>query len=282
MVHKLVLVPFVLAAITGAPAFGRGLLESSAEVTVATEEVPEGLCGGDWASIRAAYEAGRHRVFAADGGHRRAQPGPAVDDHVRRPRLHDDARRGRLELGPRARELRLGARSSARSRARAPCRPRAGASPTTGTRASASGTSTTRAVSSTATRSRHAAEGATGPLVIELAIRGGLRPRSRRTAAACASSTSGATPCSPTRGSWCSMPTDERSPARSRPLAGGPAAARRGARRALPADHRSDRPAGLPQGLQHRGGRPVRVGGGGLGRHGGGRGVRRRTATPPG
>src|SRR5688572_3988994 len=38
-------------------------------------EEPEGLSSGDWASIRTAYEAGRHRAFAVDGGHRARNPG---------------------------------------------------------------------------------------------------------------------------------------------------------------------------------------------------------------
>jgi drug/metabolite transporter superfamily protein YnfA len=37
--------------------------------------VPEGLTSGEWASIRAAYDAGRHAVVPADDGHRARNPG---------------------------------------------------------------------------------------------------------------------------------------------------------------------------------------------------------------
>ena len=38
-------------------------------------DVPSALGAADWASIRAAYEAGRHEVLAAAGGHRARNPG---------------------------------------------------------------------------------------------------------------------------------------------------------------------------------------------------------------
>ncbi len=38
-------------------------------------EVPEGLAKSDWASIREAYEAGRHQISAVTGGHQARNPG---------------------------------------------------------------------------------------------------------------------------------------------------------------------------------------------------------------
>jgi hypothetical protein len=43
--------------------------------SLSAQAVPEGLSAADWSSIRAAYEAGRHRVFAEHGGHRAHGPG---------------------------------------------------------------------------------------------------------------------------------------------------------------------------------------------------------------
>ena len=37
-------------------------------------DVPEGLSASDWSSIRVAYEAGRHRVFAVEGGYHAYNP----------------------------------------------------------------------------------------------------------------------------------------------------------------------------------------------------------------
>ncbi len=49
---------------------GRTLLQSGPR-----ESVPESLPAGDWAGIRAAYEAGRHAAFAVEGGWRARNPG---------------------------------------------------------------------------------------------------------------------------------------------------------------------------------------------------------------
>ena len=38
------------------------------------QDVPKGLASSDWGSIRAAYEAERHKVFAEDGGHQARSP----------------------------------------------------------------------------------------------------------------------------------------------------------------------------------------------------------------
>ncbi len=43
--------------------------------TLEVDEVSEGLSSEDWASIRAAYEAGRYAAFAVDGEHRARNPG---------------------------------------------------------------------------------------------------------------------------------------------------------------------------------------------------------------
>jgi hypothetical protein len=61
-------VPFALVGTL--IAFGSGGAESATDAASrpapAADRVPEGLAASDWSSIRAAYEAGRHKVFAAD------------------------------------------------------------------------------------------------------------------------------------------------------------------------------------------------------------------------
>ena len=47
----------------------------SSQVASAQEQVPEGLEPGDWSSIRAAYEAGRHSAFEVEGGYQARNPG---------------------------------------------------------------------------------------------------------------------------------------------------------------------------------------------------------------
>ncbi len=43
--------------------------------SAADGSVPEGVAASDWARIRAAYEAGRHQVFAVEGGYQARNPG---------------------------------------------------------------------------------------------------------------------------------------------------------------------------------------------------------------
>ncbi len=43
--------------------------------------VPEGLAASEWSSIREAYEAARHAAFAVDGGHRARNPGQQWATH---------------------------------------------------------------------------------------------------------------------------------------------------------------------------------------------------------
>ena len=45
----------------------------------ATTTVPEGLTKGEWSSIRAAYEAGRHAVSSVEGLYQARNPRTAVD-----------------------------------------------------------------------------------------------------------------------------------------------------------------------------------------------------------
>jgi hypothetical protein len=68
------------APVQAAPAGGRsidplGVVEATAEKVAVDAAVPEGLATEDWASIRAAYEAGRHQVCIAERGHEARNPG---------------------------------------------------------------------------------------------------------------------------------------------------------------------------------------------------------------
>ena len=77
----------LLWGLCSAPALGQSLPTAPASDSVGalatataptfapTDTVPEGVAAGDWASIRAAYEAGRHQVFAVEGGHQARNPG---------------------------------------------------------------------------------------------------------------------------------------------------------------------------------------------------------------
>ena len=38
--------------------------------SLAAAQTPDGISASDWSSIRGAYEAARHRVFATENGHR--------------------------------------------------------------------------------------------------------------------------------------------------------------------------------------------------------------------
>jgi hypothetical protein len=55
--------------------------DNAVRTPLSTPSVPDGLATDDWASIRAAYEAGRHAVFAADGLHRARNPGQQWTTH---------------------------------------------------------------------------------------------------------------------------------------------------------------------------------------------------------
>ncbi|MBL8804096.1 MAG: hypothetical protein JNN27_18980 [Planctomycetes bacterium] len=55
--------------------------DNAARATHSAPSVPDGLAAGDWASIRAAYEARRHAVFALDGLHRARNPGQQWTTH---------------------------------------------------------------------------------------------------------------------------------------------------------------------------------------------------------
>jgi len=57
------------------------------------QDAPDGLSAGDWSGIRAAYEAGRHAVAAADGGHRARSPNQHWNVHFdgRGVEVHPDA-----------------------------------------------------------------------------------------------------------------------------------------------------------------------------------------------
>lgn len=48
---------------------------SATQAIATTDAVPDGLASGDWASIREAYEAGRHAAYPVDGGYQARNPG---------------------------------------------------------------------------------------------------------------------------------------------------------------------------------------------------------------
>ena len=45
-----------------------------------TQSTPQGLTDGQWTSIRAAYEAGRHEVTKVDGAYQAPQPWAGLAD----------------------------------------------------------------------------------------------------------------------------------------------------------------------------------------------------------
>ncbi|MBL8804140.1 MAG: FG-GAP repeat protein [Planctomycetes bacterium] len=63
-------VPLVLVGTLVASSSGRAELaiDVASHTAPAADSVPEGLTTSDWTSIRAAYEAGRHKIVAVDGG----------------------------------------------------------------------------------------------------------------------------------------------------------------------------------------------------------------------
>lgn len=66
--------PLILSCLPFAPAAAASMPSATrlqVEMTRAADDgaVPEGLLANDWASIRAAYEAGRHAFFATEQGH---------------------------------------------------------------------------------------------------------------------------------------------------------------------------------------------------------------------
>ena len=74
--------PLILSGLSVAPAVALPLPFPGcpqAETATAARDgaVPEGLASDDWASIRAAYEAGRHAFSATEDGHRARSHGNA-------------------------------------------------------------------------------------------------------------------------------------------------------------------------------------------------------------
>jgi hypothetical protein len=66
----------LLVVLPTSPAYHAGLGKTgpSSPFRSAPDEIPEGLTAQDWESIRNAYEDGRHRVFPVEGGHRARNP----------------------------------------------------------------------------------------------------------------------------------------------------------------------------------------------------------------
>ncbi len=64
----LAFLPASLPAQAFEPCVSRDRTPAATGRAVSSDEVPDGLSAGDWSSIRAAYEAGRHAVHAVDGG----------------------------------------------------------------------------------------------------------------------------------------------------------------------------------------------------------------------
>ena len=61
------------------PALGQAQAQAVAPTT--GEAAPEGLSKGDWAGIRAAYEAGRHAAYSVEGGYQARNPGQGWRTH---------------------------------------------------------------------------------------------------------------------------------------------------------------------------------------------------------
>ena len=58
-----------------------GQAQSQAPNRAAEGAVPEGLSKGDWAGIRAAYDAGRHAAYPVEDGYEARNPGQAWRTH---------------------------------------------------------------------------------------------------------------------------------------------------------------------------------------------------------
>ena len=213
----------------------------------------------DWSSIRAAYEAGRHRAFAVDGGHRARNPGQQWTTRFDGRGFTTTPDAGGWSWGLELVSYGFAGRTSATW----PSRRRVSAE---GRRVAYDWDERARGV----VRQRRARPGAwlhrrasgrprerrSEPAGCStLAVRGELRAEvAAPTAATCASlDDDGARGAHLRAGSPCSMPTGEPSRRASSALADGLRLAvdERGARYPLTID--PDRPAGLPQGLEHRG-----------------------------
>jgi hypothetical protein len=243
VVAKQVLVPFVLAAITGAQAFGQ---QSSAEASVATEEVPEGLSGGDWASIRAAYEAGRHRALAVDGGHCARNPGQQWTTLFDGRGFTTTPDAGGWTWGLELARYGWGEELREVEGPEAVSADGGRVTYAWDERIAEWYVNDTRGLEHGYTVSSPPA-GTVEPLVIDLSIRGGLLPEVSEDGRDVRFVSSNSTVL--TYAGLSVLDADGRAMKAAWGL--------RGLERALPADDRPDRPAGLPESLEHRGGRLV-------------------------